>query len=73
MEDLDKIMMAQMKLKEIDTLLYEIVRDYRVSGNPMDNKIMREMLSAFDLMQVNIDKKINQISLEAKKNHVTGT
>lgn len=72
MEELNKIMRARLKLKEIDTILYEIVRDYRVSGHPGDNKLMREMLSAFDLVQVGIDKKINEISLEAKKNHITG-
>jgi len=72
MRELNQMIEVRKKLKEIDTILYEIVRDYRVSGHPADNRLMIEMLRALDVTQYGIGNFLKAISTEAKKSHVTG-
>jgi hypothetical protein len=67
-----RLMQVKMKLKEIDTLLYEIARDFRVSGLPLDNKHVRESCKiAFKLID-SIHKKVHEVFDEACKSPVTG-
>jgi hypothetical protein len=67
-----KLMSVRYKLKQIDTLLYEISRDYRVSGFHCDNQAAREECkSAFKLLD-GINKKVHVIFDEACKSEVTG-
>jgi hypothetical protein len=40
--DFSKMMQVRQKLLEVDTILYEITRDWRVSGFRIDNQQMRE-------------------------------
>ena len=72
MRELDQMIEVRKKLKEIDTLLYEIVRDYRVSGHPMDNKLMREMANSTMCEVADIWNRSVAIKREALKSHVTG-
>ena len=60
------------KLKEIDTILYEVERDYRVSGFPMDNEFMRRGITNIDTLVNMMNNRLTAIQREAKKNHVTG-
>lgn len=72
MEECKKLSQVRKHMKEIDTLLYEIVRDYRVSGHPMDNTLMRELANA-TIGDLNyIWNRCTAIKREALKSPITG-
>lgn len=72
MEELDKMVRVRKKLMEIDTLLYEVARDYRVSGHPVDNQLMRGAVDAILHNLEYIWSRCRTIMRDAKKSHVTG-
>lgn len=69
MSDLNKIVYAGKKLKEIDTILYETLRDY---GGYLDNQHIRVVCKAILKQLDALNKRVHEIFDEACKSPVTG-
>lgn len=70
--ELNNIAEVRRLLKGVDTMMYEIERDYRVSGLPLDNKHMQEMCKSVSALCAEISRKAASTYKEASKNNVTG-
>jgi hypothetical protein len=72
MNNLAKMTEVLVLARKTDTLLYEIGRDYRVSGFPNDNKHMTVSANRIILMLDTIRERCLAIRDEADKSPVTG-
>jgi len=72
MKDGGKLVQVHRKMKEIDTLLYEIERDYRVSGHPVDNNLMQMGIRNIKRYIITANKRLSAIWHESVKSPVTG-
>ena len=70
--DFGKLIEVRQKLKEIDTILYEVVRDFWVSGFPIDNNLIMESVDNADRWIAELRKKLDEIKRVASKSHITG-
>jgi hypothetical protein len=70
--DFSKMMQVRQKLLEVDTILYEITRDWRVSGFRIDNQQMREACRGLFRALDKVNLKVHEIFDEACKSEVTG-
>ena len=72
MKELNAMIEINRLLLDIDTILYEVVRDYRVSGHPTDNKLMREVCVSVGSKISRLKSSLALVAHEANRNHVTG-
>ena len=71
-KEFSKLVLCKYYLKQVDTLLYDVGRDHRVSGHPVDNTAMKREVQTCKRIICTLNSKLSDIWREADKSPVTG-